>query len=319
MDETAVSTETEATTQDDVADTVTTDDAAVDATAEDVVTDEVVADAVEEEVVETSEDEVVEAADEDESEVVNDDETDLDAVDEDEDELASFTDLGDANKRVKELQKENTRRRLQNKDVDSAFEGSQDGFRDSWLELARMLNGSEEEQADAVEVLRRFVSDGSSAESEEVVTEELSEESIMAKVGALFDHREQRLAVQTYQAQIDKEELELGYNREATLESDPVAFSKRALLWQIVAAQPEGQKDLQAAHAAVEAYNDAVFNAQLEALQAANTGLPQAHGGVTSVANNVEDTEPVSAFEAMKRAEEESIRRAEQRKAAPQF
>lgn len=311
----AVSTETADTTQADVTATTEESTAVAEALAE--TTTEEVAEVPAEE---TAAEEVTEDGTAETDEV---EETEDETAAEEGEESATFTDITAANKRIKELQKENTRRRLQNKDTDAAFEGADEDFRAGWLELGRMLSGSEEEQNEAVAALSRYIG-GAEGQGDvaDAVAEDapaVSEDSIIEKVGAIFEQRERDLAVKAQQAAIALEVQELGYTPDADAATNPEAYAAHALLWQFVASQPEGQKDLAAAHAAVQDFEKSVLNRKLAEMKNSNTGLPQPNSSVSSATSTSDDSEPVSAKDRLKKAEEESIRFYAERNSAPRF
>jgi hypothetical protein len=304
-EEAAVSVETADATPIEASATESTQESAVVDTPESVVETEVVEPVTTEPAVE------VEASEDDE--VVVPEEP---VVVEEEEELPKFETLDEALKAVKDLREENKRRRLHNKDVDAVFETAEEGFKEGWLELARLLNGTEEEQSEAVSILASYVGSGDTAEVAELA-EPLSEDSILAQIDAKFAERQQALAVKEHQAKIAVEVESLGYKSDASPETPE--FASHALLWQLVAAQPEGEKSLTKAHEAVQAHEQSIFDRKLAELKNANTGLPARVSGVSEKAKDADESGPVSAHEVMKRAEEKSLQFYAERNSAPRF
>lgn len=280
----SVSQETETTT--------TQEEVAAPATEEAVVTPEVES----EEVVEiANEDAVAETVD---PEVEADDEVVVEAEDDvvvsDEDAAAALeelirTDPAKAAAEVRKLRTENANRRNAAKEL----EDTNSTITEFLTQLA-----DPETRSEALALLAEVT--GQAVEDEAPV-DEIPEATMEEKIASIFQKREEALAVKTEQAKLAVTVSELGYNPTATVDADPAAFAAHRLLWQFVAAQPEGQKDIKAAHAQVEAHEQAIFDRKLAAMQSKNTGAPIASGtGVSRTSEQDSDANPKSAYERSK-------------------
>lgn len=236
-------------------------------------------------------DEVVEDAEDDE--VVETD-VDEDVVVSDEDAVAALeelirTDPAKAAAEVRKLRTENANRRNAAKEL----EDTNSTITEFLTQLA-----DPETRSEALALLAEVTGQ---VTEEAPVVEEVPEATMEEKIASIFQKREEALAVKAEQAKLSVTVTELGYNPEATVETDPAAFASHRLLWQFVAAQPEGQKDIKAAHAQVEAHEQAIFDRKLEALKAKNTGAPIASGTATSRTSEQDsDASKKSAYERSK-------------------
>lgn len=203
---------------------------------------------------------------------------------------------------------ENKELRAQLEEIETAFEGGDEDFKTGWLQIGRLLlEDPEAAKAILADVVGGEPVDEAPAKSPEQLVNEV------------FERREAQLSAQAQAAALHSEVTEMGYKPDAkaddSADADPVAYAKHALLWNFVKSQPEGQRDLKAAHESVEKFEQAILDNKLNELKSASKDAPPVlvGGGGTGSTELEAKTAPVAARDVMKEAEEKSIRFYEER------
>lgn len=191
---------------------------------------------------------------------------------------------------VKRLRREGAESRIAAKNSLS-IEGADDEFIGAWQKLGQdYVNGDPE----ALAVFAELAGAPAPAETP-AAPAELDQAQIEANIVKNITEFAQRQAAETAaQAQaavLFTEIKELGYDPEATAESNPEAYAAHQLLWGFVKAQPEGQRDYKTAHEAVTEYNKAVLAKGLADLKTASDSVPPvtAGAGATSAEQDSEE------------------------------
>lgn len=217
-----------------------------------------------------------------------------------EEQLPLFSTVEEAEEVVRKLRSENAERRVKNNELESSlsqltshFEGADSEFQNAWLALGKELIANPQSE-DIKAVFAELAAGNITEEEAEEALEEIQEESeapsfdasqVAEQINGLFAKKEAELAAKAeavaQEAELNKiaaEVRELGFDPEATLESDAAAFARHRLLWDFVASQPDGERDLSKAKEAVESYEKSILDNHLAALKASNSGVPSLSG-----------------------------------------
>lgn len=216
---------------------------------------------------------------------------------------------------VKELREENARRRTQLRAYEEKFEGWEDERKAAWFELGASLESNPEEAVGVLRALADRLGGEAGEELEELAdeveesadvevdetTEVLDEKSLEEKVSALFAAKQAEIAEKETQIEekaelvkIDAELRELGYD---VAKPSP----EQGLLWHFVANQPEGKRDLKAAHAAVQSFIQERIDAAFEEAKSGKGSTPPR---VDAGTNPGESQEPETMESARKKLRE---------------
>lgn len=240
-------------------------------------------------------------------------------------EETAFASVEDAVAEITRLRSENAAKRISNREltekidaIQAKFGDAGEEFQQGWLELAEAFAANPDDPT-----VKAIFAELAGVQQENAPS--LDENTIFEKVRGEFAAKQQQLDIQNIQNKLVAKARDLGYDPEATAESDPIAYASNQLLWAQVQSIPAEATDtettrLEKADVAVKAYEQAVLDRKLAELSTANTGVPAtSSAGVAEAQPGNQPPAGLTPGQKMKWAQQRSIELAEQQQSKPSF